>query len=344
MSDVSRIPPWKPHERQKAFLDAFQVRWNLTQDQRASLDSQAQQEALMVAGRHLPDMLPVALEIVQTRAKNEPFTPEQVQRWSKAFKPLMSDSLQSVQRVTDRLKATMTPEQRALLENDINALMKRHKDFEKMVDRWEQGHWNPLDWGLQDDPIHAQAVAAYLAQEAERNRLVAQAEAKQTLDDPVNRADESAWDEYVRLFCERFECTDRQRTKAHAILKSSKSEAYRYRNARRDRIERCEQLIEETESDKVREAREAELARLLMPIEYVFDRLKSRLHSEILTTQQRKMFMPPEPKKPAPEPEPEPQQAPETPPPVATTQPVQIVPPPATQPVSVSPATTQPTG
>jgi hypothetical protein len=288
MQDVGRIPPWKPQERQEAFMSALQGRYNLTPDQRSSMDSQIQREAIMVGAKHFKEILPMAMEVVKTRAAGEPFTAEQVQRWSKAIKPIMTDSIESMQRVTGNLKKTMTPEQQRQLDADVEALVKRHRDVEKMVTRWETGGWNPTDWGLQDDPIHAAAMAQYRAQDAEKDGLVAAATASKTAMDSVRPTEESDWDLYVRLFCAKYECTDVQRTTAQGILKSSKQEAASIRNARRDQIAKCDELMRKADTPEKRKAQQDELQRVLLPIAEIFNRMKSRLWEQILTTEQRK--------------------------------------------------------
>jgi hypothetical protein len=338
MREVGRIPPWKPRDRQEAFMNSLQGRYSLTPEQRTTLDTEVQREAIMVTAKHFKDILPVAMEVVRTRANGEPFTAEQVQRWSKAFKPLMADSLASMQKVTDNLKKTMTSEQRQRLEADVGALVKRHRDVEKMVTRWEAGQWNPADWGLQNDPLHAAAAAEYEAKGTEKDALVRAAEAKRPLDEGINVTDESAWDIYVKNFCNRYQCTDVQRTTAQAVLKSSKQEATAIRNARREQIEKCQHLIAAADSPAKRKAHEDEMRRLQAPLEYIFNRMKSRLHEQVLTTEQRMRVAPasPPPSKPgaAPQGRPQPPARPPTTLPSFTPQ----QPPPSSSP---GPSTTQ---
>jgi len=295
--NVGRISPWKPQERSKAFMDNLQVRYSLTQDQRDLLNTEMQREAMSVGLKHLKDTLPVAMDVIRTRAKGNPFTAEQVQRWSRKLKPLMDDSLGAVERVTSRLEKTMTQEQREKLDADMKALLKRHHDMEKEVEKWQAGNWNPTDWGLQNDPIHAGAMVAYHASEAEKNARVEEAELKKGVDENKIMTDESAWEKYVRHFCNKYDCTDTQRTTADSILKSCKREAIDYRNARRDVIEKYERLIKSAETENVRQKHAEALERELAPIARGFERLKARLHGEILTTKQHKMFASQSPEK-----------------------------------------------
>lgn len=297
MRDVGRIPPWKPRERQEAFMGALQQRYNLTTEQRSSMDSEIQREAMMVTVKHFKDLAPMALEFVRTRAKGDPFTAEQVQRWSKVFEPVMADSLEALNRVTENAKKTMTAEQRRQLELDVAALKKRHQDFEKMVARWQAGQWSPADWGLQNDAVHSGAMAEQQAAAAEKAALAA-ADANKAADAGASLTNESDWDRYVKLFCDKYGCTDVQRTTAQGILRNSKTEAIAIRNARRDQIARCEQLAQSAETPAGRKAAQDELQRLLSPIGDIFNRMKDRLYQQVLTTEQR-LKGPPDQVKPA---------------------------------------------
>ncbi|MFH1418621.1 MAG: hypothetical protein ABII12_10110 [Planctomycetota bacterium] len=294
MRNVGGIPPWKPQERQQVFMENLQVRYGLTPAQRDEMNATVQHEAMMVGARHFKDLFPVVMEVVQTRVKNKPFTAEQVQRWSQAIGPVMDDSLKAVERVTGKLRDSMTPEQQKTLDQDTEALKRRHGDVEKMVERWKQGGWNPTDWGLQNDPVHAGAMVDYRRQQAERDRLVAEAEAMKALEEGINVTDESAWDAYVRRFCNKYACTDPQRATAKAILKKSKQNAIGYRAARRDQLDKCEQLLSNAESKDEQQHHTKELEKLLAPIRAEFDLMKARLYAEILTTEQHNKFGPPE--------------------------------------------------
>ncbi len=347
MREVGRISPWNAQERQRVFMDGLQSRYELTEDQKTILQSEMQREAMQVAMKHFKSTLPVAVEIIQTRAKQQPFTAEQVQRWSKALRPLMDDSIGSVDRVVAQLDKTLTEAQRAKLRADVDALRKRHQDVTKLMEKWQAGQWTPLDWGLHNDPLHAAAVAQALAADAEKTRLAEEARQRLEEEGRISR-DESAWDAYVKRFCDQYQCTDAQRTQADAILKGSQKEARDYLNARGKDIEGLRaQLAGNGKSAEERQRLATELERLQAPVQEVFNRMKARLEGQVLTTEQKTKFgSPPPPQSPAavpppPKPAPPPQQPPPAPPekpkaapPVATTQPAPgpAPPPPKTEP------------
>lgn len=341
MRDVGRVSPWNPQERQKLFLDGLQVRYTLTADQRSNLDGDIQREAMMVAMKHFKDTLPVAMEIIKTRAGNQPFTPEQVQRWSKALKPMMDDSFTAVERVVGKLGKTMTEEQRAKLKGDMDAFQKRHQGMQKMVEKWQAGNWNPTDWGLQNDPLHAGAMAQFTAAQAEKDRRAGEAEARRA-EERGFATNESTWEQYVRQFCDRYGFSDTQRTQADAILQKHKKEALDYLATRRERIEQQQRLSQSPENSPAKLEAGRELERLLAPVGAIFERMQAQLTS-LLTSEQRAKFPPPA-AAPAKRPDPAPPKPPAQPAPSSPPLPAQSTPPQPTAPAGapVSPPTTAP--
>jgi hypothetical protein len=311
MRQVGQIAPWKPEEREKAFMEGLQGRYHLTHDQRSRLGTDMRRETMLLTLKHFKDIVPVAMEIARTRAAGQPFSSDQVQQWSRALRPMMEDGLQLIERVTGRLQRTMSEDQRRLLDADLQAFRRRHADVRRLVDRWEAGQWSPADWGLDTDPVHAGVMARQAAAEG---RSAAPA-APRPPDETATAAREDAWDAYVRWFCNAYQCDDRQRTSADRILKNSKKEAYDYRSARRDLIARAERLAGQGTGSPQQKAAAAELQRVLAPITQIFERMKKRLHAEVLTTRQRLMFAPedtasaPPRAAPAPAPPPSPQAA-----------------------------------
>jgi hypothetical protein len=293
MREVSRIPPWQPIQRQEAFLNGVQTRLQLTHDQRNKLNSEMHREAMMLTLKYFKDAAPVALEIARTRAADQPFTAEQVQSWTTRLGPMMEESLQAIERVGEKLEKTMTPDQRDRLNEDLRAFRRRHQDVERLMKRWQAGKWSPADWGLQDDPIHASAIAQHDAENHQRDALVRAAQTKRMPEEMRIALDESAWDQYVKWFCATYDCTELQRGQADTILKSSKREAIAYHSARRDLIEKAQTRIRAAASPEAAKKAVADLAALQKPIGDIFERLKKRLHEEVLTTRQRALIAPP---------------------------------------------------
>jgi hypothetical protein len=296
MREVSKIPPWQPVERQRVFLDKFTERLSLTHDQRNQLDGDLQREGMTLMIKHFKDVVPIAMDAAQTRARQEPFTAEQVQEWSHRLKPVLDDGLDSIQRVAMKLEKTMTPEQQEKLRTDMASLIRRHHDVEKLVSKWQSGGWTPADMGLQNDPIHAGAMANYNAVSAQKTSLVEAATSGQRPDEKAIAFEESAWDKYVKWFCKAYQCTPTQQSQAEAILKNAKSVAVRYRASRRDRIEEAQKQVKAAATMERRIATKKELENQLKPISDQFEQMKKRLYEGLLTTKQRQL-LPQEPKR-----------------------------------------------
>lgn len=288
LRQIHQVSPFEPQKRQKVFIDGAQQRYSLTHDQCVALDGDVQREGMMLTIKHFKTIAPVALDAMQTRAKGEPFTAEQVQRWSNAIKPVMEDGLDVMQRVSGKLSKTMTEDQRALLKADMEALQNRHNGFSKMVDKWQRGEWDPRDWGLDNDPVHQGAISQLLAKDADRTRLVREAELiKTTLENLAKPRDVAAWERYVIKFCLLHKVSDLQRSQALAILNSSQKQARDYQKARGSEIAKNDAKAKDAKSDEARAFYQGEVVRLERPVEDVFKSMCDRLESEVLTTKQR---------------------------------------------------------
>ncbi len=292
MHQVTQIAPWNAAQREDVFLSGLQNRLDLTHDQRGLIGREMRLESMKVTMKHIKDLLPVALEIAQTRARQEPFTAEQVQKWSQKFKPLMDDAMASVQKVAAKLDKTMTAEQREVLDKDMKALLKRHADVEAMVENWKAGNWNPTEWGLDNDPIHANAMFEHRMRQAEKDGLVNLALTKKKPDIAVTAKDKSAWRLYVQWFCNFYACDDMQRTTADGILKKIDTRATTLLQVRAKSIAKAEQLLDAAQTDAQRKVQVDALARLQRPIEDLFKELCARLEANVLTSQQRKLLPP----------------------------------------------------
>ncbi len=92
------------------------------------------------------------------------------------------------------------------------------------------------------------------------------------------------WDTYVAEFIKRFQLEPEQTDRCLAILKDSKGRRNQLLLARRERLEELEKRPTKADSD-IRLARE-ELARLLAPVDQIFEQLRGRL-DRIPTRKQR---------------------------------------------------------
>ncbi|MCG8406274.1 MAG: hypothetical protein MI923_13840 [Phycisphaerales bacterium] len=289
INQVSQVAPWDPAQREQIFFTGVQGRYNLTQDQVELVKREANREAMMVAVKHFKDVVPIALEVARTRVSQKPFTAEQVQKWSHKLEPVMADALQSVERISQKLEKTMNEGQRAQLEEDMKAVLKRHRDVEKMIKSWKAGHWNPMEWGLHHDAVHAAAVSEHLRLLAERDGLVDRKRSKDRPDLASTATDQSAWELYVNWFCNYYKCNDLQRGIANSILKSETKNAVNYLAKYGKEIEMAEALREHAETEANRKKHAARAEQLRKPIGAIFNRLCARLEKQVLTLKQQEL-------------------------------------------------------
>lgn len=290
INDVSQVAPWNAAQREEIFFNGIQGRYNLGHDQVELVKREMRKETMMVAMKHFKDMVPIALEVAQTRIRKEPFTADQVQKWSHKIEPVMSDALKSVERISQKLEETMSDAQRELLEKDMKAVLKRHRDVEKLVKDWKAGKWNPTHWGLQNDAIHANAMMEHLMQEAEKDGLVNRAIHSKKPDLEKTATDETAWERYVKWFCNSYKCDDKQRGIARSILKSETQKAVNYLSKHQKEIDKAEYLSREAETEQQRKENAARVKTLRKPIGIYFNNLCARLEKSVLTTKQQKLI------------------------------------------------------
>ena len=310
--DVSRQPPWDFNGRLKAATDLIRGRYGLNDDQVKKLQQLAIRNAFAFFLKNAKDVIPIAQEAIDTRLANKPFTPEQMQRWSKVVRPIAEKWFDDAGREIHRFgRQSLTPEQYAKVKEDLVVIDKRAKfatDFMKR--KWETGQWKPEMLGLEKDPVHV-AMQARLAEGDRQGKLAgAEKAAAKTPEPPPDRTqstpaarppgpmrlgeappsgrfqtrqetsrlpDETKWVAYVRQFCERYGLDKAQRAAADAILKDLQEQAQSFRSSRTERIKRLETLARQADSREERNDARAELRDILQPIEDLFEELKGRL-------------------------------------------------------------------
>lgn len=291
---VSDVPPWKMMERETVFMDGLQERYLLSSDLRQFVQSEMRRETMTVAFKHLKEFMPTAIEMMTIRSNHQPFTAEQVQRWTRACRPLVAESFDAIDRVVKKTEPKMNDEQRKILRSDLKAFAKRRSDFQKMLDRWEAGEWTAEDWGLQNDPYQRKRTAQVApGPEGLRHDPAASSRPGPGID-PAN-VEASEWARYVKWFCEYYECDETQRGKAAAILKDLKKQAVDYLNARRIDIEQAERLGAKADSEAKRRHYQEEARRLRQPIRDLFTQLRARLEGLLTSEQVTKKGAPPGP-------------------------------------------------
>lgn len=291
VTQVNEIPPWQQAERMDVFFDALKGRYDLTPDQTRHLSRMIQRETLRFTINHAADLAPIAMEAIRTRSAGQPYSSEQIAEWCRKFRPIAEEARESVERVCRELSKNLTPEQKTKLNADLNALIRRHNGIMTQMVRWEQGEWNPEDWGMENDPIQRGERLTPEAQAEIRAREAARAAARrpaasQPAPVDVSPTTEHEWVRYVREFVTRNECTDAQKTSAQSILQELLTRSERYRKTSSKQIDSVRAQMSAAKSPAERDKLKAELDRLEAPLKAMFDELKSRLEA-LLTAEQR---------------------------------------------------------
>lgn len=290
VNEISRIPPWNTAEREALFMDRIQVRYSLTQPQRELTQNEFRREMMGLTLRHMRDLMPMALEVTRMRISRQPYTAEQVQKWSRRIEPIMGDALAAVERIKGSMEAGMSDEQKALLNRDMEAVVRRHRDVEKMVQKWKRGEWTPLDWGLEHDPVHVNAVHAVLQKQTADAELVALEELAKQPDLHATARDQSTWEKYVTWFCNYYKCDNRQRGVARGILDRATAEATQYVVSRGRDLLDAEQRVASAGSADARAAAQKRVDGLREPLVKTFERMCRELEATVLTSKQRRFL------------------------------------------------------
>jgi len=212
---ISNFPPGQIDARFEAFYDVMTERYNLDAEQRQALSAIAMRDVWAVSLRHARKLLPIAREVIATRADGEPFTAEQVARWCKIVEPLADDMRRQLDRSAGEFARNLRPDQRERFDRDLVATRRRLDQRVTMVRQWKKGTWRAEDWGLQNDPIHAAVI-----------KDAAEAETAKTKPVPVPaQAGADEWTTYVTNFILRYRLDDDQQVTAWSILEEVRDRA-----------------------------------------------------------------------------------------------------------------------
>lgn len=137
--EVNAIPPWTPLARFDTLVEIVSDRYLLDERQEVILRTTLIRESNEMFTRHSDRIMQYAIEAIQTRAGGEPFTPEQVARWVKLAEPVFLDSRRRVGVLAEQMTAELEPDQRELLQADLDALNRRMDNVHEMTQCWARG-------------------------------------------------------------------------------------------------------------------------------------------------------------------------------------------------------------
>ena len=301
--EVSRIPPWDNRGRFDKFIQTMGKRYRLDEKQEKRLRSLMAWESMSFFMKHAPHMIEQGREVLETRGRAEPFTPEQVARWSKNGRPMLLDWQERLSSISESMLPHLRPDQVKTIRQDLQSWDGRVSELSDKMKHWEQGEWSPEDWGLDADPIHAQARAGSRPDRPapQQPPLAAGKAPPKPQDgkpDPLFQVaqNETEWERYVRQFIGRYKLDNSQSTTALSILDQLRDRAVQMREGRADTLARLDELILGTKDAGRKAGYVKDRADVLSPIRTLFDELKSRLDN-LLTDAQRKGGGAPKPAK-----------------------------------------------
>jgi len=298
--EVGAIPPWEVQERFNKAVEMVGDRYLLDEGQMAALQHQALKINVGLFSRHSDRILQYALEAVQTRAAGEPFTPEQVARWTELAEPVFQDARQSVNAAAKQFMEQLDPEQRELLQRDLDAANRRMADIERLGAKWKRGQWDPHDWGMEDDPIQNQwargpEAPATGGAEARPESPPAPAAPASAAQPPPSEREQATqqpkaddpWAKYVRAFIKKYQLNDEQQQRAWLFYRDAKErdELFAKRHDRRTAALRTK--AGKSDDERTRAALHAENEKRRSESERLFNLLKRRLE-RLPTRAQRK--------------------------------------------------------
>lgn len=242
--EISAIPPWQMPERLDALTGRLADRYLLSADQTDALRRLIGREAHTMLVRHGARLIPQIVEAVQTRLAGQPFTAEQIARWTRESTPIFEDMQQRLDSATDEFVQMLDPVQQELAQVDLTAAHRRIERITEMRASWQRGEWQAGDWGLDQDPIQrgdtpndGEAGAGVSGRHEadlprdERRRVrppapsgAEAAASATTTSRPTSRpaSDADSWAQYVRDFIRRYQLDRGQQERAWAIYTSER--------------------------------------------------------------------------------------------------------------------------
>lgn len=230
VGEVSKYPPWQLSERFDTFCEALGDRYDLDASQRQKLRTVVTRDVWAMFFRHPRAVLQVGKELIETRVSGQPFRQDQVARWSKLMQPVVGEIGRTVDGWAAEIGDELSPEQQALLKRDVAAYQRRLTHSGRLMRKWAKGQWQPNEWGLEKDPLHAGAVAEVKSAAVKRS-MPAPATATVVATD--------SWERHVRNFISRYGLDESQQVTAWSILAEIRERAAARETGTQGKVDRA---------------------------------------------------------------------------------------------------------
>ena len=244
--EVESLPPTAFQKRFQAMMQIVSDRYLLDEQQERRLGGIMARESTAFFLKHSDRILEYAVDVIETRAAGEAVTAEKVARWVELAGPVFDDAQRMFNRTAEQFSQTLDPEQRRLVQRDLDAANRRMKRIGELRVQWQRGDWQPSDWGIETDPIQLaaeqRAAGKARADQPEKSgekTTDARGEPEKREADAARElasTDNDLWAQYVRSFIRKYRLNDGQQQRAWLIQADEKElrEALRRRNAKQN--------------------------------------------------------------------------------------------------------------
>ena len=294
--EVEALPPGDFMGRFSKMKQMLGDRYLLTEDQENRLGQTIVREMVGVFVRHSDRIMEYTMDMINTRAAGEAFTPDQIAKWVKLAEPVVRDATKSMEIGASQIMLDLEPEQRELMQRDLDAAKGRLDRVQELSKRWAKGEWNPADWGMEDDPIQVageiadaqekavaeaeKAAAADADAEHERPRLAERPDRGRASEPQIiikSDAPDDDWARYVKTFIRKYRLNEAQQNRAWTIYRDVKDYGDKVRKRGAKTVERLETERAKTGSAAEKTAIDLRIRAAGAPLERVFDQMKRRL-------------------------------------------------------------------
>jgi len=289
--EADALPPWQFEQQFNVLTGRLADRYLLDERQQRVLHDLLERESNTFIGQHVGQLIPVVVEALQTRLAGEPYTPEQVARWTEATTPVAVDARRRLQAASAEFMGVLDPQQRELVQTDLDAANRRIDRVQELRETWRRGEWDPADWGLEEDPIQREAELPDRAPQRLQGRAGQRSDASApengTLPGAEGRRlprpttspaeDGDPWARYVRDFIRRYGLDEAQQQRAWIIFRSARERRNFHEQRYAQRIAQCRRELAAS-GGEVLQRRLGELEKTQATTrEIIFEELKRRL-------------------------------------------------------------------
>lgn len=238
MLEVASIPPWEFTRRTETAIDQVARRYKMTPAQRTTFQSQMYMRTGKLLFKNRSMLFKQIREVTTLRTLGKPINPDQVSQWVNESDELMDMARSEFNGMVEAVSQSFTPEQKQLLESDMESYRQRVKATNELREAWRRGEWSAEDWGLDTDPIQTGTNPVERAKQVQLLRASANRAHQQRLAESYYLpSDETTWERYVRRFIAQYDLNEAQSESCLSILREMKLRARAYTIAHGDEME-----------------------------------------------------------------------------------------------------------